>query len=258
MAFQTLSDLKVFAQLCSMIRFNAPRIVDDALIQDESVVSRFIANVFSWMVAGLVMTATAAYYTVESGFIAQLFNAETGGMSGLGWVVMLAPFGFILAMNLGFQKWSSMALTLLFLTFSAVMGMSLSFIFLVYTMSSIAQVFVITAATFAVMAVVGYTTKTDLTRFGSLLMMALIGIILASFVNWFIGSSSLDFIISIGGVLIFTGLIAYDTQKLKRIAAGIESGSETASKLAILGATSLYLDFVNLFLFLLRLLGRRN
>lgn len=127
-----------------------------------------------------------------------------------------------------------------------------------YTMSSIAQVFVITAATFAVMAVVGYTTQTDLTRFGSLLMMALIGIIIASFVNWFIGSASLDYIISIGGVLIFTGLIAYDTQKLKRIAAGVEYGSETASKLAILGATSLYLDFVNLFLFLLRLLGRRN
>ena len=138
------------------------------------------------------------------------------------------------------------------------MGMSLSSIFLVYTMSSIAQVFVITAATFAVMAVVGYTTQTDLTRFGSLLMMALIGIIIASFVNWFIGSASLDYIISIGGVLIFTGLIAYDTQKLKRIAAGVEYGSETASKLAILGATSLYLDFVNLFLFLLRLLGRRN
>lgn len=241
-----------------MNEFEAPRIVDDALIQDESVISRFIANVFSWMVAGLVMTATAAYYTVESGFIGQLYNSETGGMSGLGWGVMLAPLGFILAMNLGFQRWSSTALTLLFLTFSGVMGMSLSSIFLVYTMSSIAQVFVITAATFAVMAVVGYTTQTDLTRFGSLLMMALIGIIIASFVNWFIGSASLDYIISIGGVLIFTGLIAYDTQKLKRIAAGVEYGSETASKLAILGATSLYLDFVNLFLFLLRLLGRRN
>ena len=100
--------------------------------------------------------------------------------------------------------------------------------------------------------------RTDLTRFGSLLMMALIGIIIASFVNWFIGSPSLDYIISVGGVLIFTGLIAYDTQKLKRIAAGIEYGSETGSKLAILGATSLYLDFVNLFLFLLRLLGRRD
>ena len=161
-------------------------------------------------------------------------------------------------MNMGFQRWSSTGLTLLFVAFSAVMGISLSSIFLVYAMSSIAQVFMITAATFAVMAILGYTTQTDLTRFGSLLMMALIGIIIASFVNWFIGSPSLDYIISVGGVLIFTGLIAYDTQKLKRIAAGIEYGSETGSKLAILGATSLYLDFVNLFLFLLRLLGRRD
>jgi len=241
-----------------MNEFESPRIFDDALIQDESVVSRFIANVFSWMVAGLVVTAVAAYYTIQSDFITQLFNMETGGMSGLGWVVMLAPLGFILAINLGFQRWSSMSITLLFLAFSAVMGISLSSIFLVYAMSSITQVFVITAATFGVMAVVGYTTQTDLTRFGSILMMALIGIIIASFVNWFIGSASLDYIISIGGVLVFTGLIAYDTQKLKRIGAGVEYGSESAAKLAILGATSLYLDFVNLFLFLLRLLGRRN
>ena len=241
-----------------MNEFESPRIFDDALIQDESVVSRFIANVFSWMVAGLVVTALAAYYTVQSGFITQLFNMETGGMSGLGWVVMLAPLGFILAMNLGFQRWSSMSITMLFLAFSAVMGISLSSIFLVYAMSSITQVFVITAATFGVMAVLGYTTQTDLTRFGSILMMALIGIIIASFVNWFIGSASLDYIISIGGVLVFTGLIAYDTQKLKRIGAGVEYGSESGAKLAILGATSLYLDFVNLFLFLLRLLGRRD
>tara|TARA_B110000285_G_scaffold229312_1_gene293831 strand:- start:637 stop:1362 length:726 start_codon:yes stop_codon:yes gene_type:complete len=241
-----------------MNEFQSPRFVDDALIQDDSAISRFIANVFSWMVAGLVMTATAAYYVAQSGLVSHLFNPETGGMSGLGWIVMLAPLGFIVAMNMGFQRWSSMSLTLLFLAFSAVMGVSLSSIFLVYELSSISQVFVITAVTFAVMAVIGYTTQTDLTKFGSLLMMALIGIIIASFVNWFIGSAGLDYIISIAGVLIFTGLIAYDTQRLKRIAAGVEYGSETGTKLAILGATSLYLNFINLFLFLLRLLGRRN
>lgn len=241
-----------------MNEYQAPRIVDDALIEDDSAISRFIAHVFSWMVAGLVMTASAAYYVAQSGLVAQLYNLETGGMSGLGWVVMLAPLGFIVAMNMGFQRWSSMSLTLLFLAFSAIMGVSLSSIFLVYSASSISQVFVITAVTFGVMAIVGYTTKTDLTKFGSLLMMALIGIIIASFVNWFIGSAGLDYIISIGGVLIFTGLIAYDTQRLKRIAAGVEYGSETGTKLAILGATSLYLNFINLFLFLLRLLGRRN
>ena len=241
-----------------MNEYQAPRIVDDALIEDDSAISRFIAHVFSWMVAGLVMTASAAYYVAQSGLVAKLYNLETGGMSGLGWVVMLAPLGFIVAMNMGFQRWSSMSLTLLFLAFSAIMGVSLSSIFLVYSASSISQVFVITAVTFGVMAVIGYTTKTDLTKFGSLLMMALIGIIIASFVNWFIGSAGLDYIISIGGVLIFTGLIAYDTQRLKRIAAGVEYGSETGTKLAILGATSLYLNFINLFLFLLRLLGRRN
>ena len=175
-----------------MNEFESPQIFEESFVEDQSAVSKFIANVFSWMVAGLVVTACASYYTVESGLIAQLYNLETGGMSMLGWIVMLSPLGFILAMNLGFQRWSSTSVTLLFLAFSGIMGMSLSSIFLVYTMSSIAQVFVITAATFAVMAVVGYTTNTDLTRFGSLLMMALIGIIIASFVNWFIGSAQLD------------------------------------------------------------------
>ena len=108
------------------------------------------------------------------------------------------------------------------------------------------------------MSIIGYTTSTDLSRFGSMLMMALVGILLAMVVNWFLGSSALDFGISVLGVLIFTGLIAYDTQKLKRIAAGVEYGSEHGRKLALLGATSLYLDFINLFLFLLRLLGRRD
>lgn len=246
---------------CIFVNMNdlgTPRFVDDALIQDEATISRFISNVFSWMVAGLVMTATAAYYVAESGLVANLYNLETGGMSALGWIVMLAPLGFIVAMNMGFQRWSSMSLTLLFLAFSAIMGVSLSSVFLVYSASSISQVFVITAVTFGVMAVVGYTTNTDLTKFGSLLMMALVGIIIASVVNWFINSSGLDYIISIGGVLIFTGLIAYDTQRLKRIAAGVEYGSESGAKLAILGATSLYLNFINLFLFLLRILGRRD
>ena len=245
-------------QFYRMNEFQSPRLVDDALIQDESTISRFIANVFSWMVAGLAMTATAAYYVAQSGLVAHLYNLETGGMSGLGWIVMLAPLGFIVAMNMGFERWSSTSLTLLFLAFSAIMGVSLRSIFLVYELSSISQVFIITAVTFGVMAVIGYTTQTDLTKFGSLLMMALIGIIIASVVNWFIGSAGLDYIISIAGVLIFTGLIAYDTQRLKRIASGVEYGSEAGTKLAILGATSLYLNFINLFLFLLRLLGRRN
>lgn len=217
----------------------------------------FMNAVFGWMAAGLSITGAVAWYFATSGAIALLFS-PVGGMSMLGWIVTLAPLGFILAMNFGLQRMSASSLTLLFVAFSACMGASLSSIFLVYTGSSIMQVFGITAGTFLVMSILGYTTSTDLSRMGSLLFMALIGIILASVVNWFMASAALDYAISIGGVLVFTGLIAYDTQKLKRIAAGVEYGSETGRKLALLGATSLYLDFVNLFLFLLRLLGRRD
>ncbi|MDG2426282.1 MAG: Bax inhibitor-1/YccA family protein [Flavobacteriales bacterium] len=221
--------------------------------------NQFLANVFTWMVAGLLVTAAMSWYFASSGMIEMLINVETGAHTAMGWVVMLAPLGFILAMNFGFNRFSSSGLTLLFLAFSAVMGMSLSYIFIIYAAATLTQVFLITAGMFGTMAVLGYRTQTDLTKFGSLLYMALIGIILASVVNWFMGSSGLDYIISVLGVLIFTGLTAYDTQKLKRIGAGVEFGSEAASKLAIIGATSLYLDFINLFLFLLRLFGgRRN
>ena len=217
----------------------------------------FMNTVFGWMAIGLSITGAVAWYFASSGAIALLFN-EAGGMNLLGWMVMLGPLAFILAMNFGLQRMSASTLTLLFVAFSAVMGASLSSIFLVYTGSSITQVFGITACTFLVMAIVGYTTSTDLSRFGSLLFMALIGMLIAMLVNWFLASSALEYLISVAGVLIFTGLIAYDTQKLKRIAAGVEYGSETGRKLALLGATSLYLDFINLFLFLLRLLGRRD
>jgi FtsH-binding integral membrane protein len=217
----------------------------------------FMNAVFGWMAAGLAITGATAWYFASSGAIRMLFS-ETGGMSMLGWAVTLAPLAFILAMNFGLQRMSASNLTLLFVAFSATMGASLSSIFLVYSIGSIAQVFGITAGTFLVMSILGYTTSTDLSRLGSLLFMALIGILIAMVVNWFMASQALDYLISIGGVLIFTGLIAYDTQKLKRIAAGVEYGSETGKKLALLGATSLYLDFINLFLFLLRLLGRRD
>ncbi|MFT4678534.1 MAG: FtsH-binding integral membrane protein [Flavobacteriales bacterium] len=230
----------------------------EILLEQNSSVSRsFVANVFSWMTFGLAVTAIVSYVFAHSSLI-ELIISPTGGLSILGWIVTIAPFGFILAMNLGYQKWSATGITALFIAFAIVMGMSLSTIFLRYTGTSIVTTFAIASSTFAVMAVLGHTTKTDLTKFGSLLYMALIGIVIAMVVNWFMQSSGLDMIISILGVLIFTGLIAYDTQKIKRIGAGVEYGSSSAKKLAILGATSLYLDFVNLFLFLLRLLGGRN
>lgn len=162
-------------------------------------------------------------------------------------------------MSFKFQKMSRANLSLMFLVYSVLMGMSLSFVLLVYTQASVFSTFVVTSGTFGLMALVGYTTNTDLTKFGSILFMALIGIILASVVNFFMHSGTLEYIISILGVLIFTGLTAYDVQKLKRIgmATGEYSG-ESKDKLAIMGALTLYLDFINLFLFLLRFLGNRK
>ena len=144
------------------------------------------------------------------------------------------------------------------IAFSLLMGISLSSIFAVYTAGSITTTFLITSATFGIMAVLGYTTSTDLTKFGSILMMGLIGIIIAMVVNWFMQSSTLDYIISGLGVLIFTGLTAYDMQKLKRIGMQVDSTSDEGNKYALMGALTLYLDFINLFLFLLRFLGNRD
>ena len=155
-----------------------------------------------------------------------------------------------------FNKLSAMAMMVIFIVYSLLMGMSLSYIFLVYELGTIASTFFITAGTFGTMAVLGYTTSTDLTKFGSILFMALIGIIIASVVNFFLGSAQLDYIISIAGVLIFTGLTAYDVQKIKQIGASTEHEGETKQKLVIMGALNLYLDFVNLFLFILRIFGR--
>jgi uncharacterized protein len=234
-----------------------PRIFDDAHVTAEgSLAKNFVANVFSWMVVGLLITGFVASYAASSDLYEQLVGS--GGL--MMWVILLAPFAFIIAMNAGLQKFSATTLTVLFVAFSGVMGLSLSSVFLVYSMGSITQVFLITAGTFAVMAFAGYTTSVDLSKFGALLFMALIGIIIASVVNFFTQSDNpmMDFIISVGGVLVFTGLTAYDTQRIKRIGAGVEYGTAGATKLAILAAVSLYLNFVNLFLFLLRLLGGRN
>ena len=227
-------------------------------IETKDMAANFVANVFAWMGIALAITAFTAYYFASNeNLIGSLFNPETG-MTILGWVVMLAPFGFVLAMGMGFQKFSAGTLTLLFGVFSILMGASLSYIFLIYELGSIFLTFAVTAGMFGIMSIVGYTTKTDLTKFGSLMMMGLIGIIIASVLNMFMRSEAFDYIISFIGVLVFTGLTAYDVQKLKRIGAGVQYGSESTRKLVIMGALSLYLDFINLFLFLLRFLGNRR
>ncbi len=225
----------------------------------QSLARTFLANVFSWMFIALATTALVAY--VASGnetFLRMMFNPETGGMSMIGWVIMLSPLGLVLLMSAGFQRISASNLTLVFIAYSILMGLSLSFIFLAYTGASIAKTFVIASSMFGLMAVVGYTTKTDLSRFGSLMFMGLIGLIIASLINFFMRSGTLDYIISFIGVLVFTGLTAYDVQKLKRIGASAMDEGEGMRKITIMGALTLYLDFINLFLFLLRFFGNRK
>jgi FtsH-binding integral membrane protein len=224
----------------------------------ESSVKSFLSNVFTYMAGALAITGVLAYWFGSSESLMSYLINETQGLTMLGYGVMFSPIIFVLVMSFSFNRLSSFALLLLFIAYSAIMGISLSFIFLAYTASSITSTFFITSLTFGAMALLGYTTQQDLSRFGAILRMALIGIIIAMVVNWFMGSEALDYVISCLGVLIFTGLTAYDVQKLKRIGSGVEYGSEATNKLAIMGALTLYLDFVNLFLFLLRLFGDRR
>lgn len=219
----------------------------------------YLASVFMWMFLAMSITAATSWLFASSeNLMMLLINPETGSMSIGGWIAMLAPLGLVFWMSSGFQRMSASTMVLIFIGFSILMGISLSFIFLAYTGASIAKTFLITAGMFGSMAVLGYTTKTDLTKFGSIMMMGLFGIIIASVVNMFMGSSTLDYIISFGGVLIFTGLTAYDVQKLKRIGSQIETENDNSRKLTIMGALTLYLDFINLFLFLLRFFGNRK
>lgn len=235
--------------------------IDSNYVESQSgtMAKSFVSNVFSLMFAALGISGVIAYwFGTDLSLLSYLLDFQQGGMTILGYVVMFAPLLLVFVMAGAMNKMSSGVLMVVFVVYAALMGMSLSFIFLAYTMSSIAVTFGVTAATFGVMAIVGYTTSTDLTKFGGIMMMALVGIIIASVVNWFMQSESMDYIISIIGVLVFTGLTAYDVQKIKRIGSGVEYGAENTKKLAIMGALSLYLDFVNLFLFLLRFLGSRD
>jgi FtsH-binding integral membrane protein len=229
---------------------------DGVFVNDDTVSKSFVSNVFAYMALALAISGALAYLFGTTDLIFSLITRS--GMTPLGWVVMFAPFAFILAMNFGFNKMSFTTLLAVFLGYAAVMGISLSFIFLVYDFGVITKVFFITAGLFGAMAFIGYTTKTDLTKFGGILMMAVIGLVIASVVNMFMKSSQMDYIISCVGVLVFTGLTAYDVQKIKRIGAGVEFGTAESSKLALMGALNLYLDFVNLFMFLLRVFARRN
>lgn len=240
-----------------MFNENQYNTLPEIKLRDESMVRTFMSGVFSWMFIALAITAATSFYVASTPSILQLMVTSTG-LSMFGWIVMFAPIGFVLLMSFRFQKLSALQLSGLFLVYSVLVGLSLSFIFLVYSMGSIATTFGVTSLTFGIMAIAGFTTKTDLTKFGSILIMALVGIIIASIVNFFLKSQSMDYLISFIGVLIFTGLTAYDVQKLKKMGAEMTAGQESTRKYAVMGALALYLDFINLFLFLLRFLGRRN
>jgi hypothetical protein len=230
-----------------------------------TVAKKFMASVFSWMFVALGVSALFAWlFASTPSLMTQLVSADElghGHLSGLGWIVMLAPIGFVMAMGMGFARFSAQTLTLLFVLYAAITGISLSFILLVYTTSSVVGCFASASLMFGVMAVMGYTTDKDLTSFGRILSMGLIGIVIASLINMFMHSGTMGYLISIIGVAVFTGLTAYDTQKLKRIGAGLEfegTSKNDTTKLALMGALSLYLDFLNLFLMLLRLFGNRR
>ena len=211
-------------------------------------------KVYVWMTLALVITGVTAYGVANSpGLMMAIVTNRL-----LFWGLIIAEFGLVVAISAAINRLSLTTATLLFVLYSVINGATLSFIFAIYTMSSIASVFFITAGTFAVMAVIGYTTKKDLTSMGKILLMALIGIIIATVVNIFLKSTGLEMIVSYLGVLIFVGLTAYDSQKIKQMLLMAPDAGEGAQKLALLGALSLYLDFVNLFIYLHRIFGRRE
>ncbi|MFA7439533.1 MAG: Bax inhibitor-1/YccA family protein [Sphingomonadaceae bacterium] len=217
----------------------------------------YMLSVYNYMISGVLLTGMVAIAMAYTGAVAALFNPVTGAPSILGWIVMLAPLGMVFFLGFRIQTMSQGAAQATFWAFAALMGASLSTIFLRYTGTSIATTFFATAAAFAGLSLYGYTTKRDLSPMGTFLIMGLVGILVAMLLNMFIQSSALQLVISILGVLIFAGLTAHDTQKIKLIYDQV-AGTEMVGKTAIMGALTLYLDFVNMFTFLLQFLGTQR
>ena len=211
----------------------------------------YMLRVYNYMAGGLALTGAVAYVGAVSGFYTSIAGTP------MLWIVMLAPLAMVFFLSFRIQAMSLATAQLSFWAYAGLVGLSLSGIFLVYTGESIARVFFISAATFGATSLFGYTTRTDLSRFSSFLFMGLIGIIIAGFVNMFMASTALQFAISVVGVLLFTGLTAYDTQRIKDLYTAGEDNVLTGKK-AIMGALALYLDFLNLFLMLMQLFGNRR
>jgi FtsH-binding integral membrane protein len=211
----------------------------------------YMLRIYNYMASGLALTGIVAYVFAQSGMYAAIAHTP------LIWLVMLAPLGIVMWMSYGINRMQARTAQALFWVYAALMGVMLASVFLVFTGESVARVFFITAGTFGAMSLYGYTTQRDLTAIGSFLWMGLIGILIAMVVNLFIASSALQFAISVIGVIVFTGLTAYDTQKIKEMYFASDDG-ETAGKKAVMGALSLYLDFINLFMMLMQLMGTRR
>ena len=241
---------------------------NSVFVGDKSISKKFFANVFTWMFIALSLSTVAAYlFGTDEALMQYLIstNAETGrtGMTTFGYIAMFAPLGLVLAMGFGLSRLSYPALVGIFVLYSVLTGISLSFILLAYTSSSIVSCFGAAAGIFGIMAFMGYTTNIDLSKFRTILMVGLGGVVIASVLNMFIKSEQFSLITAYLGIAVFTALTAYDVQKIKRIGEGLETNGEQvlqveSKKMAIVAALSLYLDFLNIFLFLLRIFGSRK
>lgn len=237
--------------------------MNTAEAMDREVVASktFMTQVFAWMAGALMITAIASWVAANIPALYELLYEQHGRYiqrTILGWIVTLSPIAFIAALGIGLNKFAFPVLVAIFITFSALMGLSIGHIFHFYEMGSIVATFGICAGMFSVMAVMGFITKADLSGFGRILMMGVVGISIGFFVNYFfLRSSQMDYVMCLIGVILFTGLTAYDVQKLKKIGATQQDGN-SAARMALMGATTMYLDFINLFLLLLRLMGGRR
>ena len=217
-------------------------------------------KVYGLMSVAMLLTAGVAWAVGTSDQLMSIFRSPTGGMTILGWVAMFLPLGMVFAFGAMINRLSAAAAQVFFYAFAAAMGLSIAWIFRAFTGVSIAQTFLVTAIAFASLSIYGYVTKRDLSGLGTFLMMGLIGLLLASLVNIFLASSALAFVVSVVGVLIFAGLTAYDTQNIKNtyLQHAYAMDKEWMAKSAIMGALNLYMDFINLFMFLLQFMGNRE
>ncbi len=235
-------------------RAQAPNDVDAGY---DAGLRSYMLSIYNYMASGVLLTGITALLVYSTPALFAVFFNEIGRPTIMGWIAMLSPLGIILGMNFGLHRMQESTLKLLFWGFAALMGVSMSTIFARYTGASIAQTFFVTAASFGALSLYGYTTKKDLSAWGRFLFMGLIGIIIAMIANIFIQSSALQLAVNIIGVLVFAGLTAYDTQRLRELYYQVQ-GSEFAGKSAVMGALTLYLNFINLFQFLLSFMGNRD